>query len=47
LTVRMAASTAACKDDDSQEERLFAPERPGEQTRDNEAKGSGDNGQDD
>ena len=46
LTVRLAAPAAACKDEHSQEERLFAPDRPGEQRRGNEAKGSGDHGQD-
>ena len=47
LTVRPAAPAAACKDGDSQEKRRFASDPPREQRRGNEAKGSGDHGQDD
>ena len=47
LTVRLAVAAAACEDEDSQQERLFASARPGYQAPANQAKGSGDNGQDD
>ena len=45
--LRLAAAAAACEDEHRQKERLFASEPPGYQAHGNEAKGSGNDGQDD